>query len=89
MTIVDGVETVGTWNMPTYLVERPDNSMIYKYYVSSAVEGRPDLIANFVYGTPLLDWVIIAFNNPNDILNWPMAGETIEYPHQDLVMSQL
>ncbi len=87
--IVDGVETVGTWKQPNYLIERPKENFILRYYVTNAVEGRPDLIANQLYGTPTLDWVLIAFNSPTECLNWPTAGTTIEYPSQDLVLSQL
>lgn len=87
--IVDGIETVGTWNQPSYLVERPSDDYILKYSVNNVVEGRPDLIAAQVYGSPLLDWVLIAFNSPAEVLNWPTAGTTIDYPTPDLVFSQL
>ena len=87
--IVDNAETIGTWSQPNYLVERPLDKFILKYSVTSAIEGRPDLIAQAVYGASDLDWVIIAFNSPTEILNWPTAGTTIEYPSQDLVMSEL
>ena len=89
MIIVDNVETVGTWNQPTYLEQRPGEEFIFKYSINSAVEGRPDLIATELYGTPFLDWVLIAFNSPAEVLNWPTAGTTIEYPDQELVLSQL
>jgi hypothetical protein len=87
--IVDDIETVGTWSQPSYLVERPSEDYISKYAVTSAVEGRPDLIATELYGTPLLDWVLIAFNGPAEVLNWPTVGTTIDYPVKDLVLSEL
>jgi len=89
MIVVDGVETVGTWNQPSYLLERPDETMIDKFYVSNAVEGRPDLIAQAMYGSPELDWVIIAFNNPPEILNWPRAGDMIDIVMRELVFAEL
>lgn len=89
MVIADGVETVGTWSQPSYLKERPDSSFISTFYVTNAHEGRPDLIADRIYGSPDLDWVLIAFNAPNEILNWPTAGTTIEYPSRDLVFAKL
>lgn len=87
LTIVEDHETVGVWNQPSYLVERPAESFISKFYVNNAYEGRPDLIANQMYGNPKLDWVIIAFNNPPELLNWPRAGDLIEIVDPSLVYS--
>lgn len=87
MIIVDGYETVGTWNQPSYLVERPSEGLIAKFYVPNALEGRPDLIAQQIYGNPKLDWVLIAFNNPPELLNWPRAGDLIEIVDPAIVYS--
>lgn len=89
LTIVEGLETVGVWEQPSYLVKRPSESLISRYYVDNAFEGRPDLIANLYYGNPRLDWVIIAFNNPSELLNWPRAGDIIEIVDSSLVYSAL
>ena len=89
MIIVDGMETVGTWNQPSYITERPESQFIQKFYVTNALEGRPDLIANIVYGSAELDWTIIAFNNPSEILNWPRAGEYIEFVDRTIVFGEL
>lgn len=89
MIIVGGAETLGAWNQPSYLLERPGDDFIASFAVNNTVEGRPDLIANEIYGTPLLDWVIIAFNAPTELLNWPTAGTTIEYPMKELVLAEL
>lgn len=94
MVIADGVdivgaETVGTWNQPSYLLERPSERAISRFYVNNAVEGRPDLIASVVYGAADLDWVLIAFNHPPEILNWPRAGDLIEIVSRDLVYAEL
>lgn len=87
--IVDGAETYGTWNQPLFLTKRPSDDKIGVFRVTSAAEGRPDLIANEVYGTPLLDWVIISFNGVRDTMNWPRAGDTIEYPLDSVVLPEL
>jgi len=89
LILEDGVETFGTWTMPSYLIERPVDDHIKKFKVTSALEGRPDLIANQVYDNPHLAWVIIAFNGTRDVLNWPRAGDTIEYPISRLVITEL
>lgn len=87
--IVDGKETYGVWAQPPFLKERPTDDKIGIFRVTNAVEGRPDLISNQLYGTPLLDWILIAFNNVRDPLNWPKAGATIEYPLDTVVFPQL
>jgi len=83
--IVDGNETFGVWNRPSFLKTRPSEDKIDRYRVTSRTEGKPDLISNQLYGTPLLDWVLIAFNGVRDPLNWPRAGDTIEYPIDSIV----
>lgn len=93
--IVDGKETLGAWDRPSFLVEKPSDEFIATFTVSSALEGRPDLISNQVYGTPLLDWVIISFNavyNDNgarDVLNWPKSGDIITYPVDSVVFPEV
>lgn len=88
-TIIDGKETYGRWVPPNFLKTRPTDENIGIFRVTSAMEGRPDLIAFKVYGTPLLDWVLIAFNGVRDPLNWPRAGDSIEYPVDTVVLPAL
>ena len=88
-TIVDGQETYGRWSSFPFLKERPPEEFINVFQVTSALEGRPDLISDQVYGTPLLDWVIIAFNKTRETLNWPKTGDIIEYPSDTIVLPQL
>jgi hypothetical protein len=87
--IYNGMVTYGRWKLPSFLVNRPANNLIGIFRVTPAVEGRPDLISNQVYGTPQLDWVLIAFNNVRETLNWPKAGDTIEYPVDTVVLPEL
>jgi hypothetical protein len=94
--IFKGHETFGSWSSFPWLDRRPEDNQISNFYVTSALEGRPDLIANQIYGSPLLDWVLIAFNSriSNDdtakqTLRWPKAGQIIEFPNPNLVMSSL
>ena len=88
-TIIDGKETYGRWVQPSFLLNRPSDENIGIFRVTNALEGRPDLISNQVYGTPLLDWVLIAFNGVRDPLNWPRAGDSIEYPLDTVVLPTL
>jgi hypothetical protein len=89
LLLVDGKETYGRWAALRFLKERPPEGQIKVYQVTAAKEGRPDLIAQEVYGTPLLDWVLIAFNDVRDTLNWPLAGQLIEYPLDTVVLPAL
>lgn len=89
MIIVDGHETFGRWTMFNFLKERPPEDKIRVYNVTADSEGRPDRISNEIYNTPLLDWVLIAFNNVRDPLNWPKSGITIEYPVDTIVLPEL
>jgi hypothetical protein len=87
--IVEGKETYGRWVSFSFLKERPDEENIGVFRVTSALEGRPDLISNQIYSTPLLDWVLIAFNKVRDPLNWPRTGDMIEYPVDAIVLPEL
>jgi hypothetical protein len=83
--IVDGNETFGAWKPPSFVKVRPAEDKIRRFRVISDTEGRPDKIAYVLYGTPLLDWVLISFNKVRDPLNWPKAGDIIEYPIESIV----
>ena len=89
MIIVDGNETFGRWQSYSFLKVRPPEDQIDVFQVTSAVEGRPDLISQQIYDTPLLDWVLIAFNNARDSLNWPKAGDLVEYPIESVVVPEV
>lgn len=89
LIMFDDVETFGVWEQPSFLIKRPNEDKIGVFRVTSATEGRPDLISNKLYGTPLLDWVLIAFNNVRKPLNWPRAGDDIEYPFDSIVLPEL
>lgn len=89
MVIVDGCETFGRWKSYSFLKERPADENIEVFQVPSSMEGRPDLISQQVYGTPLLDWVLIAFNNARNSLNWPRTGDLVEYPIESVVVPEV
>jgi len=87
--VVDQSETIGVWSQPSFLLNRPKDDLVGVFRVTSAVEGRPDLIANQLYGSPLLDWVLISFNNAREVLNWPKSGMAIEYPVRSVVIPEI
>lgn len=63
---------------------------VLKFQVTPAFAHRPDLIANRVYGSPQLYWVVIMFNSPNSsAFRWPVNGEEITLPVEGLVVPEL
>ena len=84
--IFDGNETYGVWKSP--LTNAIYNNLLV-VVVDARYQGRPDLIANELYGDPSLDWMLITVNNATDVLNWPRAGETIKFPDPRVVTSEL
>jgi len=87
--IKDGVETYGSWSPPNFLNGTLTDDQIGYFPVTSALAGRPDLISNRIYGTPELAWVLIAFNNAREALNWPVTGDRIAYPIEAVVLPEV
>ena len=85
----DGNNTFGLWKKPRFLTEEFDEEDIVKFEVDSTTVGRPDLIADAVYGNPELSWVVIAFNKPLDTINWPPTGAILRLPPSASVLSVL
>lgn len=89
IVIFDGEQVFGRWKSPSMLRRSLSASEMTTFYVSHQFAGRPDLIANVVYGDSELDWVIIALNRPADVLNWPRPGDVIKVPATPLVMAEV
>lgn len=98
--IVEGNETLGTWVEPSWIREKPSDDLVGVFRVTNQFEGRPDLIANQIYNTPHLAWVLIAFNArfnsdtqvaqaARRALNWPRSGQTIIYPLDSIVFPEV
>ena len=85
LTIVDGKETLGVWEKPSFLTSEVPNRYVGSFTVTSNYSGRPDLISQLLYNTPYYDWVLISFNNVQDTLNWPPVGLNIKYPAISIV----
>lgn len=43
-------------------------------------EGRPDLLAHDVYGTYMLSWLVLQFNNIIDVQNEFVSGVKLRLP---------
>jgi len=60
-----------------FVIERP----ISYYSVSQADIQRPDLISNKVYGNTQYFWVLMKFNQIDDIWNDLSAGDVLKCPN--------
>lgn len=94
--IFDGNETIGLWNMQSWLRDKPNDSDILVYEVVSSYAGRPDRISDKLYGTPMLAWVLISFNSihypesgARSVMNWPKSGSVIRYPRSSIVIPEV
>ena len=81
------LETLGVWRKPYFLTADLSSNLVGTYVVPSNMNGRPDLISNMLYKTPRYDWVLIAFNNAVDTLNWPPTGLQITYPVKSVIIA--
>lgn len=84
----DNQSIPGKWVEPSWLKTKLDISQEALFSVTSEFEGKPDLIANQIYGNPFLDWVLIAYNNAEPF-GWPKAGSIIKYPIERVVYTSL
>jgi len=84
-----GHEVFGRWRLPDVLKNEQNADRITHYQVRAGRQGRPDLISRDIYGTTHLDWLIIAFNDATDVLNWPRVGTVIKLPARALVIGEL
>jgi hypothetical protein len=85
--IINGIETFGRWKRPDFInPDLLDEDQIRTFGVDNEFAGRPDLIATDFYGSPLLEWVVIMFNNPQNPIGWPVSGSVIRLPERSLVL---
>lgn len=87
--IMNGERTIGKWKRPSWLNKRPASADIGRIVVPSQYEGRPDLLANYLYSNSELDWVLLSFNNVDNPFGWPRTGTTVEYPSEYVVFPEL
>ncbi|MEM3000617.1 MAG: hypothetical protein QXU32_00675 [Nitrososphaerales archaeon] len=62
-----------------------DNQII-SVQVTPELAGKPWMIADKLYNSPILDWVIVLFNKPINPVNWPHAGTIIKAPTESVVL---
>jgi hypothetical protein len=84
------IETFGLWKEPSFLTGPLDPQLdVINIKVDGSRAGRPDLIANDVYGSPSYFWVLIAYNKPKDLFGWPRVNSVVLAPNPQLVLGNL
>ena len=86
--IKDGKVTYGRWKKPAFLLKEHFDFEI-EYTVDNTKAGRPDLIAEEVYGTSDLYWVVIAAHRPLNPIGWPPTGTKLILPGSSEVYNDL
>lgn len=84
---IDGIDTYGLLKKFPFLdANSLDETDIVTIAVTPTLAGKPWAIADRLYGSPVLDWVIILFNRPINPMNWPENGSIIKAPAQKVVL---
>ena len=85
--IFNGVETFGLLTQFPFL--DPNNLQpadIVTLTITPDLAGKPWAIANQLYNSPVLDWVIVLFNKPLNPVGWPKNGTVIKAPSNSVVL---
>lgn len=85
--IFDGVETFGLMTKFPFL--DPNNlkpTDIITMAITPDLAGKPWAIAQKLYNSPVLDWVIVLFNKPLNPVGWPAIGTVISAPTISVVL---
>lgn len=85
--LFNNVETFGLLTKYPFLdAANLEDSQIQTIAVTQEMSNNPPIISNILYGTPMLDWVIVLFNKPLNPVNWPKTGSIIRAPIADVVL---
>jgi hypothetical protein len=82
-----GIETFGLLKKFPFL--DPNNlnqDDVITVNITHEFAGKPWAIANSIYNSPVLDWVIVLFNKPLNPVNWPHIGSVIKAPVARIVL---
>lgn len=85
--VFNGVETFGlTTSFPFLDPNNLKPSDIVTLTITSDLAGKPWAIAQQLYNSPVLDWVIVLFNKPLNPVGWPAKGTVIKAPSISVVL---
>ena len=83
----EGKETFALTNKHFFLNSANlKDDQIISIEITPELAGKPWAIANQLYNSPVLDWVIVLFNKPLNPVNWPLIGTVIKAPIQSVVL---
>lgn len=87
--IHNGSETFGLMTKPYFLNPKnlDPNTEIINLTITPDLAGKPWMIADQVYNSPILDWVVVLFNKPLNPVGWPVNGAVIRLPISGIVLA--
>lgn len=86
----DGRATYGIAKKYDFLSrENLKSDEIGQIVINPDLAGRPDLLADEIYGNVDLMWIIVIFNRIQNPLDWPTNNQIIEYPIPSVVFAEL
>jgi hypothetical protein len=85
--IHNGVEAFGIMTKHFFLDQNNlKDDQIISVEITPDLAGKPWAVANKLYNSPVLDWVIVLFNRPINPVNWPYIGTVIKAPIESVVV---
>tara|TARA_R100001244_G_scaffold25113_3_gene25515 strand:+ start:22664 stop:22984 length:321 start_codon:yes stop_codon:yes gene_type:complete len=86
----DGRETYGIATKYDFLSrDNLKSDEIGQIVINPDLAGRPDLLADEIYGNVDLMWIAVIFNNVQNPLNWPTNNQVVEFPIPSVVFAEL
>lgn len=76
---------IAWWERQVY----PKSETDISYTISPIYARRPDLLANDLYGTPILQWFILQYNTIVDINNEFVEGNKLILPTKARLFGEL
>lgn len=76
---------IGWWDRTLFRKDPSD----FPYTLTPRYNQRPDLLANDLYGTPTLMWLVLQYNSIIDINTEFVTGAVIQLPSKSRVFSQI
>lgn len=86
----DGEPTYGYMNKFNFLKkDKLNKEDIILIEIKNDRSGKPDLISNDLYKSPIFFWILLLFNNVKQPFGWPKTSTTIEAPSPSVVFREL
>lgn len=84
-----GQTTFGFYFRPAFLEKGYTSNQVGYHTVDITEEGRPDRIAEKLYGSAEYEWVLLLLNDVSETLTWPTSGQLIKYLSRQYVLANV